>query len=223
MENYDRLVVLGLIFTLAIFVALGIYWLREPARLEAAAAQVVAERVERGEVHYAKDCALCHGSHGEGVTNLGPALNIQEYLRAADDRTIYDAISDGRPNTSMPAWGQEHGGPLTAEEMTDMVTFIRSWEATAPSISVLSREKDPAQGGVLFSTTCYACHGLNGEGTDVAPGLNSAELLARHDDDYFLEVIARGRPSRGMPTWGTVLSPAQIEDLVCSGGDRDGR
>jgi mono/diheme cytochrome c family protein len=29
-----------------------------------------------------------------------------------------------------------------------------------------------------------------------------------------LGVINRGRPAKGMPTWGTVLSPSQIEDVV---------
>ena len=33
-------------------------------------------------------------------------------------------------------------------------------------------------------------------------------------DDWYRQVIRNGRPAKGMPTWGTVLSPNQIEDLV---------
>lgn len=72
----------------------------------------------------------------------------------------------------------------------------------------------PVEGAVLFSTTCYACHGVPGEGTSSGLQLNDAALLDRYDDDYFRDVIARGHPDRGMPTWGSVLSPVQIEDLV---------
>ena len=34
------------------------------------------------------------------------------------------------------------------------------------------------------------------------------------DDAWYRATIANGRPAKGMPTWGTVLSPEQIGDLV---------
>jgi cbb3-type cytochrome c oxidase subunit III len=70
------------------------------------------------------------------------------------------------------------------------------------------------RGAEIFGSVCFACHGPQGEGTEIAPALNDAVRLATFDDDWYRETIAMGRPSRGMPTWGTVLSPAQIEDLV---------
>jgi mono/diheme cytochrome c family protein len=44
--------------------------------------------------------------------------------------------------------------------------------------------------------------------------LNDPARLAKFDDAWYRSVIANGRPAKGMPTWGTVLSPAQLDDLV---------
>jgi mono/diheme cytochrome c family protein len=162
---------------------------------------------------FERDCATCHGSEGEGVRNSGPALNTQEFLREARDELIFNTITDGRPGTSMPAWGQARGGPYNAQVVEDLVVLIRSWQPTAPSVEQMVHQGDSVEGAVLFSTTCYACHGVSGEGAE-GPPLNDPDSLERFDDDYYRQVIANGRPDRGMPTWGSVLSPAQVEDLV---------
>jgi mono/diheme cytochrome c family protein len=58
------------------------------------------------------------------------------------------------------------------------------------------------------------CHGENGLGTEDGPALNDPARLKKFDDAWYRNVIAYGRPAKGMPTWGTVLSPAQIHDVV---------
>lgn len=211
----NRLLFLGLIITSAIFAAGAFYWLAEPARMRAAEEEHIAETIEHGRDLYTENCVACHGRNGEGVPNVGAALNTQEFLGSADDGTIFDTISDGRPGTAMPAWGQDHGGTMNAQDMSALTAFIRHWEATAPETQpAVQRAPDAAAGGVIFSTTCFACHGIDGEGTDVGPALRVPELLTRYGDDYFRETITNGRPSRGMPTWGKVLSPAEIDDVV---------
>jgi mono/diheme cytochrome c family protein len=213
--GHNRLLFLGLIITIAIFAAGAVYWLAEPARMRAAEQELVSETVEHGRRLYAENCVACHGPNGEGVPNVGTPLNTQEFLKTADDGTIFDTINDGRPGTAMPAWGQDHGGTMNAQDMSALAAYIRDWEATAPETQPAARRSpDAAAGGVIFSTTCFACHGIDGEGTAVAPALNVPELLATYGDDYFRETIANGRPSRGMPTWGKVLSPAEVDDVV---------
>jgi mono/diheme cytochrome c family protein len=44
--------------------------------------------------------------------------------------------------------------------------------------------------------------------------LNDPERLQKLDDAWYRSTIIRGRPAKGMPTWGTVLSPIQINDVV---------
>lgn len=213
-HNYNFYAYLGAVFTLAIILVFGLISAFQPGRMFASARAIEAEAVSRGAEFFEQDCATCHGSRGEGVRNSGPALNTQEFLKDASDELIFNTITDGRPGTSMPAWGQPRGGPYNAQVVEDLAAFIRAWEPTAPSVEEMALEGDPVEGAVLFSTTCYACHGVSGEGTASGLRLNDPPLLAKHEDDYFRDVIGRGRPDRGMPTWGSVLSPAQIEDLI---------
>lgn len=212
--NYHFYAYLGAVLTLATILVLGLFSTQQPLRMAAKVRALEAEAVNRGAEIYAHDCATCHGNEGQGERNSGPALNTREFLSAAVDELIFNTIVDGRPGTAMPAWGQVRGGPYNAQTIEDLVAFIRSWEATAPSVEQIAYQGDPVEGAVLFSTTCFACHGVSGEGTAVGLRLNDPERLAKFDDAYFRDVILRGRPERGMPTWGSVLSPVQIADLV---------
>lgn len=212
--NYNGWIGAGLFFSVAILIIFGTYGYIEPGWRAATQARFTAERVERGAELYAENCTRCHGEHGEGTRRLGPTLNTAEFLAEANNQAIFDTITDGRPNTSMPAWGQTNGGPFTAEEVQDLTAFIRAWEPTAPPALEIKVKADAALGAALFSTTCFGCHGLNGEGTGFAPALNDLEKLKTFDDTWYRQTIADGRPAQGMPTWGKVLSPAQINDLV---------
>ncbi|MEZ4862508.1 MAG: c-type cytochrome [Caldilineaceae bacterium] len=212
--NYHFYAYLGAVLTLATILVLGMFSAQQPARMAAKARSLEVEAIARGAEIFDHDCSTCHGDRGQGERNSGPALNTQEFLREAVDELIFNTIIDGRPGTSMPAWGQARGGPYNAQTVEDLVAFIRSWEATAPSIEQTVYQGDSVEGAVLFSTTCFACHGVSGEGTAVGLRLNDPALLEKYDNTYFRDVIMRGRPERGMPTWGSVLSPVQIADLV---------
>ncbi|MCE7984135.1 MAG: hypothetical protein DYG89_23420 [Caldilinea sp. CFX5] len=212
--NYHFYAYLGAVLTLATILVLGLFSTQQPLRMAAKVQALADEAIERGAEIYDHDCATCHGDQGQGERNSGPALNTREFLGAAVDEQIFNTIVDGRPGTSMPAWGQVRGGPYNAQTVEDLVAFIRSWEATAPSVEQVAYQGDPVEGAVLFSTTCFACHGVAGEGTAVGLRLNDPARLAKFDDAYFRDVILRGRPERGMPTWGSVLSPVQVADLV---------
>ena len=84
----------------------------------------------------------------------------------------------------------------------------------SPEIEPISFEPDSSRGALLFETTCAVCHGENGLGSDDGPAINDALRLASLDNDWYRSTIANGRPAKGMPTWGTVLAPNQIEDLI---------
>jgi mono/diheme cytochrome c family protein len=151
-------------------------------------------------------------------------LNSKGLLEAVDDEALHDAVRDGIPNTSMPAYGEEHGGPLNGHQIDALVAFMRNWESTAPVLTPVpqdGRGERIARGVDLYSGTCAVCHGENGQG-GVGRDLNSEEYLTSFDDAYLTEAIARGRPRQGMPTWGKVLSPSQIQDLVTFMRDWEG-
>ena len=211
-ENYTRYLVGALLLSLGILVVFQIYIFREPGRIESVRAADLASSVAAGQKLFAQNCVTCHGENGEG--DDGPALNDKKFLKSAEDARIASLISSGVPGTAMPSWSETFGGPLTTEQIHDLVSFIRSWEATARDVAKPKPTPDASIGQDIFGSICYACHGPNGEGTTRAPALNSKDLLTRFDDDWFRKTIANGRPAQGMPTWGKVLSPEQIDDLV---------
>jgi len=168
--------------------------------------------VESGGELFAQNCASCHGEQGEGVD--APALNDKKFLAETHDQVIFSLISSGVPGSEMPAWNQAHGGPFTDQEIRELVAFIRNWEPEAPDRNAEKAAGDPAEGLAVFTSTCFACHGEQGQGMDRAPALNDPQKLAQFDDEWYADTIANGRPAKGMPTWGTVLSPEQIRDVV---------
>jgi cbb3-type cytochrome c oxidase subunit III len=211
-ENYAPLVAIALGLTLAIFASFQVYALREPTRINDDTKREQLIMVTEGRTLYNENCSMCHGEDGEGVD--GPALNDSNLLSSTADTTLFSVIGSGVPNTEMPAWSQQHGGPFTDQQISQMVAFIRDWEANAPDRQAIAMMGDPVNGLVIFSGTCAICHGEAGSGTDKVPSLNDPNRISQFDDEWFVETISEGRPSKGMPTWGTVLSPIQIRDLV---------
>jgi mono/diheme cytochrome c family protein len=211
-ENYSRLVAVAFVLSIGILIAFQIYILREPERVQSVLAADQAGQVARGEKLFADNCVQCHGSKGEG--DIGPALNHRTLLKSTSDEVFFNLIGGGVPGTSMPSWSQTFGGPFTDEQIRDLVAFVRHWEPTASDIPKPTPTPNPAQGATLFATICYACHGPKGEGTNHAPPLNSKELLTQFDDAWLRQTITKGRPAQGMPTWGKVLAPSQIDALI---------
>ncbi|MCP4426320.1 MAG: c-type cytochrome [Chloroflexi bacterium] len=211
-ENYDRYSIIGLVLTLIILIGMSYSWFIETDRLEAAAETMADERIEHGKHIYEEQCVSCHGAEGEG--GVGTALNNRGLLKNTLDAVFFSVIRSGVPSTEMPSWSVDYGGPLTDEDIKNVVAFIRAWEPTAPEIVPVVFTPDAARGALLFSTTCALCHGEDGMGGDEAPALNDPARLGALEDDWYRATIKNGRPAKGMPTWGTVLSPEQIEDII---------
>lgn len=211
-ENHTPFVAVAFGLTLCILIVFQLYIWREPARIEADEIADHSAAVAAGGDLYGENCAACHGDNGEG--GAGPGLNSSELLKTTSDKALFNLTLTGVPGTIMPAWGQIFGGPFTDEQIQQMVTFIRAWEPTAPDPAPVDNAPDPARGALIYSQTCSVCHGENGSGTDIAPALNDQERLNKLNDAWYRNTIAHGRPAKGMPTWGTVLSPSQINDVV---------
>jgi len=213
MEDYSRYLWIAVGLLVALMLILGVYWISDSTRLARASESLNEDRIERGEEIFHAQCAACHGQDGEGGS--GPALKDKKLLKNTLDDVFYSVIRSGVPNTPMPVWSVEFGGPLTDEEVRDVVAHIRAWETDAPELVVDSHVADAGNGAVMFATTCEVCHGQNGlGGIEGIPAINNPEKLNRLDDVWYRDVVANGRPAKGMPTWGTVLSPAQLDDIV---------
>jgi cytochrome c oxidase cbb3-type subunit 3 len=211
-EDYTRHVGVSLFLTISVLVLFQIYVLREPSRIAADEAAQKKTDLFEGHLNFLTYCALCHGKEGEGID--APPLNDKTFLNNTAGSTIFSVASSGVPGTEMPAWNQSYGGPLTDQQIQQVVTYIQDWEANAPDRQAMAMAGDPAQGLAIFNSTCIVCHGEDGLGTDRAPALNDPAKLSQFDDEWYVDTIADGRPAQGMPTWGTVLSPKQVHDLV---------
>lgn len=211
-ENYTPHIAAALALTLGILVIFQTYIFREPTRIQADVTADHVAVVAAGSELYTQNCAACHGDNGEG--GVGPALNSHDLLTMTVDEAFFSLTRTGIPGTTMPAWGQTFGGPFTDEQLGQLVAFIRTWEETAPKIVPVVEAPDPSRGAEIFSHTCAICHGVDGFGLDETPALNDLQRLSRLDNAWYRNTIAHGRPAKGMPTWGTVLSPAQINDVV---------
>ncbi len=137
-------------FLLMFVAALGVplYWLAEPARQEGAIETFDDVFVTRGARLFAPtaeggyNCAGCHGEGGvggvaprftltdadgeyeAGVIWYAPALNTV-LLRYSEDE-VKEILIYGRPGTPMPAWGAAGGGPLTDQQLDELVAYLGS-------------------------------------------------------------------------------------------------
>jgi mono/diheme cytochrome c family protein len=132
---------LGLLAVIA--VALPLYWLAEPGRQKGAVASSQEEFIARGLDTYENgaQCVNCHGGAGVGgVANFvindqngqfvaqvnwtAPALNNVLY-RYNEDQVRF-VLNYGRPGTPMAAWGAPGGGPLTTQQIDNVIDYLWS-------------------------------------------------------------------------------------------------
>ena len=216
-ENYSKQLLTGLIITVVLVVSFSYFFFSENTRLVHATEEHDKEMLLYGRQLYVENCTSCHGTRGEGI--VGPALNDKILLEAASDGVLFATIQTGRPNTTMPAWGQAYGGALTDEDIEAIVSFIRAFEPNAPEVIADEFIPSAARGATTFASTCFTCHGENGMGVEDEEGniilaINDQKALNANDNDWYQQVIVNGLPASGMPIYGEVLSDHQVQDLM---------
>jgi mono/diheme cytochrome c family protein len=170
-------------FVLLAITAIGLplYWAREPGRQAGAERGFDSRAVKRGwslfqptdspehGAHFG--CATCHGPNGEGGTTLytmtdylGRTRQVEWAVPALDTvRLRFDreetrrVIVYGRPQTPMPAWGTEGGGPLNDQQVDDLVAYIESIQLNSRDAKARAAQ-GPQDGASLFANFCARCH-----------------------------------------------------------------
>lgn len=100
--------------------------------------------IARGQVLYADNCVACHGAEGYGDGPAAAALarrpsNLTEdHLFHHDDDTLFDWISNGIPDTPMPAFG----GFFSEVERWDVLNFLRA-QAEAEHTNAMTADVSP--------------------------------------------------------------------------------
>ncbi len=222
---------------LLIITGFGLAMLREPTQQLAAVENFRSVAIVEGIDLYVENCVVCHGASGEGLAAY-PVLN-SDGVRSMDTETLYQTIERGRYNTAMTAYSVNEGGILMQSQVSSLVTMIQAdvWanvsaravelnlmppqmtsieipEETLVTVRALPSGDQLASGLTTYAENCTACHGANGEGTTIAPILNSAELRARLTDTDVTRIIQQGVPATVMASWERALTAQQITDVV---------
>jgi mono/diheme cytochrome c family protein len=117
-----KLNAITLIALLILVVALPVYALLEPYRLDRAQESLLDKFVAEGADLYVANCARCHGPAGEGLGPMPPLNNAS--LATADHDVIYDTIAHSPHGTAMSAWHMDEGGALNSFQVEGLVTLI---------------------------------------------------------------------------------------------------
>jgi len=229
-------VLFGLLGTLLIVLALGLYILNEPARLDQAQGDILNTQLEDAMTLYAENCAVCHGLNGEGI-GATPPLNAPG-LQSMPFDDLNKIIARGRFDTAMPAWSKEDGGPLSDYQIEELVALVQSgdWNETGDRVVNLglaplipfTTDPDPAiveavgslpNGATLqtaitiYAAQCVACHGADGLGSGIAPALNDPAVREKTADELN-RTITYGSAGTLMAGWSSVLASEDIAAMV---------
>ena len=137
----DRALVWSLVTLTAVSMILPVYWLMEPTRQENAIVDWVQRFEKRGARNFEDACSSCHGPGGVGgvaaftlvdaegafvaqVDWKAPALT--SVLSRFDEAEVQHGLDYGRPGTPMPAWGLPGGGPMTSQQVEQLIVYLRS-------------------------------------------------------------------------------------------------
>ncbi len=183
------------------------------------------------------ECSRCHGEGAAGGENefLDPSTGEVRKVIVPELRTIfskpvppvyqgdvrqyvYETIERGRPGTDMPTWGNKFGGPLTEQQIDDIVNWLES-------IQVEPEEFEGVDGEAIFMEFCAACHGIGGAGGSGPAMLNGSEVaMFPNIDDHIAFVKEGSKPGQpygttgrgtgAMPPWEGRLTEEQIRAVV---------
>ena len=137
----DRALVWSLVTLTVVSMILPVYWLMEPTRQENAIVDWVQRFEKRGARNFEDACSSCHGPGGVGgvaaftlvdaegafvaqVDWKAPALTT--VLSRFDEAEVQHVLDYGRPGTPMPAWGLPGGGPMTTQQVEQLIVYLRS-------------------------------------------------------------------------------------------------
>ncbi|HVL26922.1 MAG TPA: cytochrome c [Acidimicrobiales bacterium] len=195
-------------------------------------------------------CDACHGREGVGgvasytITDPTNPDNIQQVqwvaprldtvmlrYRPEEVRTI---LIYGRPNTPMPAWGVDGGGPMNDQQINDLIAYLTHLTRNAREVQAEHLERYGTDGQQLYDAFCARCHtqgftygepGLPGGGA-FGPALTAGATLrqfptpelhyqwiaetAEFGDAYGVRGVSSGR----MPFFENELTREQIQAIV---------
>ncbi len=182
----ERAMSWGVALSLFAGVFLAVYWMIEPARINAQMDAYYEQDVSAGRAAFVSNCATCHGTEAQGGSAPNPysdapwpapRLNNIE-ARYADSEIVSDVedfmkqtLIRGRPGTPMSAWRSDYNGPMNDLQIDEIVEYLLSIQIDEVE-EIDAQAFAGASGGEIFANNCARCHGDNLEGR-VGPTLTN--------------------------------------------------
>ena len=170
--------------------------------------------LNHGRETYQRMCSVCHGAVGEGYkADQAPRLRGANFLATASDSFLTTVITHGRDDTTMSAWGNERGGPLSPSDVSAVIQYLRSFSKEKPRVDPRPSLGDKLRGAEIYTRECTSCHGPTGNGGP-APHIGDSSFLATANDGFLRIAITEGRAQTPMPAFKRKLDPKSIEDVI---------
>lgn len=180
---------------------------------------------QRGARLYAENCAMCHGPTGQG--RVGPQLS-KNFPGINVGAALKQIISNGVKGSVMPAWAQANGGPLSEQDIDDIIAYIGTWGGVSVPVAppptplpvtpqaIAGVTGDAVRGAQLFAENCAVCHGAQAQGR-IGVQLQK-DWPGIRPDLAIRQTIANGVRGSVMPAWsqanGGPLSEQDINDIT---------
>ena len=190
---------------------------------DATVEQIVADKkllslaLAHGKAAFAENCAPCHGAGGQGGKGYRNLTN-EDWLWGGKLEDIQQTVTHGirdytdkdTRQSAMPAWGVGNPPALTADQIRQVASYVRTLSKLPPEDGV-----DVAAGQKIFADNCAVCHGDDGKGKREMGSANLTDGLQLYGGDVkdLIQTITYARNST-MPAWGAKLDPVTIKTLA---------
>jgi mono/diheme cytochrome c family protein len=232
------LVVLGVVA-----LSLPFYWLAEPGRQEGAVDAYQLNFESRGEDSYTvtAQCVNCHAAGGVGggapyVLQDGdgqfvadaqwnaPALDDM-LLRYSEDEFRY-ILNFGRPGSPMAAWGTPGGGPLTTQQVQNIIEYVDTLTVQSIDPIDINESADPAAAQEAADVLIAAINQEVERSLDAGEFSSTGEAVFNLGlfSDFRNGSLACGRCHTSGWALGPVVFPDVLDEGVagCGGGNPSG-
>lgn len=168
-----------------------------------------------GRALFLRFCALCHGPEAKGyAADNAPNLTTSTFLESVDDDFLRKSIAIGRTATPMASYGQALGGPLSDQDITAIIQFLRSQGPKLERVALPAPGPgDAKRGAAVYAEHCQRCHGTTSE-RGVGISLGNQMWLAHASDAFMRWAIVRGRPGTAMAAFEQKLSAKDIDNVI---------
>jgi cytochrome c oxidase cbb3-type subunit 3/ubiquinol-cytochrome c reductase cytochrome c subunit len=176
---------------------------------------VPSAQAKRGEVLYARMCAVCHGRTGQGyAADQAPALANPGLLASASDDFLRTSIGNGRSGTTMSSWLRQRGGPLGVGEIDQIIAALHDWQDVPRAVlDERPLAGDAARGAQIFARECVSCHGADGLGGP-NPHIGNFDFLSAASTGFLRYAMHGGRPGTRMPRFDSAIGDRGIDDVI---------